>query len=986
MDSPFLSLVACDLLKRFGTDLANVAVIFPGRRARLFFNNYLYQHAGKPVWAPRYFSIDELFQQASGLAAADNILLVSELYKTYIDVFNAYSNTPSTETLDEFFFFGEILLNDFDDIDKNLVNARSLFSNLEDLNQLRDDFEHLTESQIETLSRYFKQSFQQNTNLQQAFLAIWNLLGPVYASFKEKLKAKNIAYPGMLAREAIENETAGYPLQQYVFVGFNVLNKCEEKLFKKLKHKGLFYWDYDRYYMGAGYGVLGAGYGVQGAGYGKSEAGRFIMQNIQKFGSALPSEYFDNFNPEPCTLHPEPRTLHPKLKITIISSPSETAQSACIPAWIDTLRHDPAFTEPDSAIVLCNESILPTVMHAIPPKKVENVNITMGFPINQTPVISFLQVLTDLQVKGYVASAKAFRYKQVLAVLRHPYTQMLFPEATDVEKELTENNIFLPTIEILRNHSIFQYAGNTELLAVWLIQQITKVGTCYADMQSSEDLYAGLYQESIFRAYQVINRLYGLLQSGDLEVDKTTFLRLMKKLFSTTKIPFHGEPVKGLQIMGLLETRNLDFKNLILLSVNEGFMPGTNNDNTFIPQFIRKYFELNTIEHQDSVYAYYFYRLIQRAENITLVYNTDQTQTGKAEISRFLLQLLIESGLNIQQRSLQTSIRPIGETKITVQKDEALLNKIRQQYDLNTNPEAHRLSPSALNTFIDCSLKFYFQYIEGLKAADELSDELDSSVFGTIFHKAAELLYKKIGGVETIDPDHPVLIRKEQLELFLKTPPLLEKIVAHAFSSKFFKNREVSPNQYNGEQLINFRVINHLLRRLISYDAQHTPFYICGLEFSVQDHFDLPSCNAKINVGGIIDRLDQKENTLRIVDYKTSGSGKPFKTLDDLTVQTDKRASHVFQLFTYASVLIKNGAKSAIAPALLYLQEAGKDDYSPVISFEGNAIADFKLLSPAFDEIFIRKIEELFNPDIPFSQTGATGKCAYCDFKILCNR
>ena len=954
----FLRLVAQDLTQRLGSDLTQVIVVFPSRRARLFFNNELYRCSQRPVWAPQYKSIDELFARSSQLQVADNILLVTELYDVYTHIYNEVVGQPSKETLDEFYFFGEILLNDFDDVDKHLINAHSLFSNMEDLDELRDDFTHLSEEQLATITRYFQETFLGKTKLQEAFGSIWNILGKVYFAFKERLRAKGIAYPGMQMRDALENAShLARDGETYVFAGFNVLNKCEEKFFKHLRQQSLFYWDFDQYYMDE-----------------EAEAGRFIRENMQQFGSALNQEQFNYFT-------------HPNKTITIIASPSESGQSSYISPWIKGLQQTD-FVAPDTAVVLCNEQILPTVMHAIPSQQVENVNITMGFPITQAPICSFLQVLTEMQVLGMTQSGRAFRYKYVLPVLRHPYTQTLFPEAKEVERKISSENIFFPTEEVLLNHPLFVWAKDTLQLAEYLLNATERAGIIFKESTEYSDIYSGLYQESIFRAYQVINRLLDLVKSGELQVEKTTFLRLLKKLFSTTKVPFHGEPVKGLQIMGVLETRTLDFKNIILLSTNEGYMPGTNNDNTFIPQFLRTHFGLSTVEHQDSVFAYYFYRLLQRAENITLVYNTDKTQLGKAEISRFLLQMLVDQRLSIHRYNLSASIRPIQSETIEVVKTPALTERIRQQYDTHINPEAHTLSPSALNNFINCSLRFYLQYIEGMKTKEELSDELDSSIFGTIFHRAAELFYREIGGVKDQPHFNPFLVKKEHLTPYLKKDSLrLNKIISQAFEEKYFQKQGVDMKQYNGEQLINFRVIRHLMIRLITFDAQQTPFYIKGLEYKIRTTFHLPEANVTLNVGGIIDRLDEQETALRIIDYKTSGQGKPYKELSDLFTQSDRRASHIFQTFIYASALTKNeGQNRAIIPALLYLQEAGKDDYSPVIPYQKETIANFSELMPEFDALFVEKIEELFNPDIPFRQTEAQKNCIYCDFKDLCNR
>ncbi|MDR0865928.1 MAG: PD-(D/E)XK nuclease family protein [Candidatus Symbiothrix sp.] len=967
LPEPFLSLVAEDLISCFGTDLSDVTVVFPGIRASLFFNTYLYQHAQTPLWAPQYNSIESLFEETSSLRKGDSIQLIGLLYETYIKVYNSHAEIPSAETLDEFFFFGEILLNDFDDVDKNLVNAKSLFSNLQDLDELRDDFTHLSADQIQALSRYFKQAFIGESSLKTAFWNIWSILGEVYFSFKEKLKEKNLAYPGMLMRSVIENESTVFSGKHYVFVGFNVLSKCEEQLFKQLKGKASFYWDYDGYYL-------------------QTEAGRFIKRNIEKFGSALDKSLFDTF-------------LQTKKEITFLASPSESGQSAVIPSWIDSLEKEASFTQPDSAIVLCNETILPVVMHAIPPEKVENVNITMGFPITQTAISSFLQVVTEMQTKGYRVYDKSFGYKYVLPVLRHPYTSVIFPEAGEMEKELIKNNIFFPTLEQLKDTLLFSHAPDTVSLAQYLLDIIQKVGQSFESDTFNSNTYNGLYQESIFRAYQVVNRLHGLLSTEHWKLEKSTFLRLLRKLLSTVQIPFHGEPVKGLQIMGVLETRALDFKNLLMLNVNEGFMPGNTNENTFIPQFLRTHFGMSDIDHQDSVYAYYFYRLIQRAEKITLVYNTDKTQTGKSEMSRFLLQLLVDPQLkeDIKRFSLQSSIQPWQAEPIMVYKDEALLEALKNQYDLNTNPEAYRLSPTALNSYINCGYKFYLEYIKGLRNKEDLADELDSSVFGSIFHRAAEFLYQEIGARYTVQGAReeasttvhraPFTVHPEAFDDYIAYPHLVKKLVLRAFEKEYFKGRKVIEEDFNGEQLINFHVIGKMLERLIHFDRQRTPFTILGLEWKVSSVFSLEERNIRLNMGGIIDRLEEKDGKYYILDYKTSGKAKDYKTVDELFAQKNDRASHIFQTFVYASALLqKEEFNRPVIPALLYMQQAGKAGYSPVIEYNKEPIADFRELNTEFKQLLLAKVDELFDPEIPFQQTEITKTCEYCDFREMCGR
>jgi len=948
----FLSLVARNLIQRNGINLAEVIVVFPSRRARLFFNISLFKEAQKPIWAPRYFSIEELIEGKSPLRKADQVQLIGELYRTYIRVFNSHSEIPAMETLDEFYHFGEILLSDFDEVDKNLVDAGSLFRNLKDLDILKDDFSHLSKNQQDALNR-FGTLFEKSSPLKESFLSVWNILGEVYAEFKSSLSEKGIAYSGMIIRDVIENHLWDFTDKQYVFAGFNVLNKSEEKLFGALKEKSLFYWDYDNYYL-------------------EQEAGRFIKRNILKFGSALDAQDVDVFLSKP-------------KEITFMASTSENGQSGAILPWISSLKETDRSVEPDSAVVLCNESILPAVMHSIPSNLLENVNITMGFPIGQTPVASFLFVLMELQTRGLAGSGK-FHHKQVLNVLRNPAVRLLFPESYEKEKEIMENNIFFPDLSLLQDSELFCRTSDSVELASYLLKQIEKLGKLY-QQPDFQDVYDGLYQESIFRAYQIVNRLYGLLLQEKWKLEKQTFQRLLKSLLASTQVPFHGEPVKGLQVMGVLETRSLDFKNVLMLSVNEGFMPASNNENTFIPQFLREHFDLNTIEHQDSVYSYYFYRLLQRAEKITLVYNTAKTGMAKAEMSRFLLQLLVDQRLTIKRLTLQSPVKPWKPEPIRIEKTDEVMRALRMLFDFETNPEAKPLTPSSINTFIDCPLRFYLQRVKGYRAEDEFSEELDSSIFGTIFHHAAELLYREIGRIGNEKNFKPFLVQKEDLEFYLEPSQdyLIRRFVSKAFDEDYFKGQIIDESKYNGEQLINFRVICEMLKRMIRFDVQHTPFLISGLEWKGYESFELPGVGIKIKIGGIIDRLEEKDGTVCILDYKTGGRSKSVKALEELFEMKENRPGHVFQTFVYASVQCRL-TKNPVVPKLLYIQEIAKENYSPVIQYAGSPVEDFHDLRPDFENLLTDKLNELFDPEIPFTQTPILGSCRYCDFKEMCNR
>lgn len=958
--TPFLQQVATDLLQKYGNDLSRVTVVFPNRRARLFFNEYLCQSSDTPVWAPAYASLEELFHQASDLHPADPLKLLTELYYTYTTVYNRNKQDVAIESFDEFYFFGEILLGDFQDVDKNLVNELALFSNLTELDKLKDDFEHLDEQQWTVIQRFFKDISTNRTQLKEAFFSIWNILGTVYSEFKKKLISEGIAYDGMLFRSVVEelqaNGVGAFPQEKYAFVGFNVLTECEKTLFKILKHndKALFYWDFDDYYMAE-----------------TQEAGRFMRENIRRLGNDLQGVDTNLF------------ITMPK-KITLVASPSESAQAGFVPQWIAGLNYPQGFDAPDSAIVLCNEQNLQAVMHAIPPTA-NNVNITMGFPLAQTPVYSLLTALAELQLKGVDEGQNRFRYNYVLPVLRHPYIRLAFQGAHAVQKLMVKENNFFPTQDDLQNKQIFCAAKDAKEMAAYLVEILKTVASAYGKTEGEEgNSFGELYSESLFRAFQVVNRLKDLVSTGELQVEKATFVSLLKRMLSSTSIPFHGEPARGLQVMGLLETRNMDFRNVLMMSTNEGVMPKSDNESSFIPHFIRKFFGMTTIEHQDSLYAYYFYRLLQRAENIVLMYNTANQQTGKSEMSRFLLQLLTEYPQPIDRINLQSEIKPHNPTPLVVPKTEDLIAKMRNKYDLLLNPEAMTLSPSALNNYLDCSLRFYLHYIEGIRPPQELSDELDNSVLGSVFHKTVELIYLEIGKVtkEENKPFPAFVVTEDHIDGFLKLDERIDKAIEKAFNEEFF-NRPMPRNRYNGEQLIYFRIVKQFVKRLLRLDKKEAPFNIVGLEQPKYRKVELD--NMQLQVGGIIDRLDSKENELRVVDYKTGGKPKEPKEMMELFDGRKERANYIFQAFVYASILIEEQAQ-AVAPALVYINKATEEDYSPIVKWEKEPISDFRNVAVEFEETFKLKLAELFNPEIPFIQTTNEKACEWCDFKGMCGR
>ncbi|WP_368326928.1 PD-(D/E)XK nuclease family protein [Phocaeicola sp. RTP21359st1_F7_RTP21360_211022] len=956
----FLKLVAADLYKHTKGNLAHTAVVFPNKRAGLFFNEYLAQESDSPIWSPAYVSISELFRSLSPWEVGDPVKLVCELYKIF------RRETQSTETLDDFYFWGEMLISDFDDADKNKVDTDKLFSNLQDLRNIMDDYTFIDDEQEEAIRQFFQNfSIERRTALKERFISLWDVLGNIYKGFRESLASQNIAYEGMMYRHVIEHlDVDKLPYEKYVFVGFNVLNKVEHTLFTQLKDAGkaVFYWDYDEFYMKENRQAV------------THEAGEFIRRNLRDFPSPLSGELFKNLS--------KPKEVH------YIASSTENAQARYLPQWI---RNNLTTPEKETAVVLCNEALLQPVLHSLP-AEVKHVNITMGFPLSQTPVYSFLIALLELHTHGFNFKSGRYTFQSVVTLLKHPYTRQLTGQAELLEKELTRNNRFYPLPGELGKDEFLTrlftpLSGNLNL-CIRLSETLQQVAGIYqANTSGTEDTDAfnQLYRESLFKAYTTINRFRTLIEEDELTVQSETFRRLLVKVLSATNIPFHGEPAIGMQVMGVLETRNLDFRHLVLLSVNEGQLPKSGGDSSFIPYNLRKAFGMTTIEHKIAVYAYYFYRLLQRAERITLMYNTSSDGLNRGEWSRFMLQFLIEWPHPITRQFLEAGQSPQGTSPITVEKTPDVMRRMQSLFDVRANPKA-KFSPSALNYYLDCPLKFYYRYVAGLSAPDEVSAEIDSATFGSIFHYAAEHIYKDL-------TTHGKVINKEALETLLRNEVKLQDYVDTAFKKLFFNVPQNEKPEYNGVQLINSAVIARYLKQLLQNDLRYAPFTFIASEMEVDEPIDIqtPKGVIKSRIGGIIDRMDSKDGTLRIVDYKTGGDADTPPHVESLFIPDKKRSNYVFQTFLYAAIMCRKQPTMKIAPALLYIHRAATETYSPVIQMgeprkPKEAVEDFSKYEKEYRERLQGLLEEIFNPEKSFTQTEIIDKCTYCDFKALCKR
>ena len=994
MNKTFLEYVAEDIIGKYGTDLSRIAVVFPNKRAALFLNEHLARIAGQPVWSPAYITISDLFRQHTDLKTADPIKLICDIHKSFTKC------TGIDETLDHFYGWGQLLLADFDDIDKNMADADSIFCNLKDIHEL-DDISYLDDEQKEMLKRFFANfSDDIDSELKKRFLSLWSHFGDIYHDYNRRLTEQGLGYEGAIYRKVASEESLQMKYDKYLFVGFNLLQKVERVLFSRLMKEGKakFYWDFDEYYMPSpSQNRLPSGGALVSSAPTNlnTSTSHHLTTNQSQHLNTSPSQHL-NLSDFPNELDNSDRDIYANMRrpkrIRFISSPTENAQARFASNWL--LENDRYKAGRKTAVVMCDESILLPIMHSLPPEA-DKVNITSGFPLAMTPVASLVMLLFDLYTLGLRKKGTAFNPHYLKKLMAHPYAHHLQEEhlkgvhlkgvhLSQVHQE--EEEVHQPNSTLDNSTSAQPTIQNSKLktqnsILTHIASLIKQVGI--ATKQEGD----ALTQESVFRMYTILNRLAALADSGDLLVDNTTLRRLVSQLVSSSSIPFHGEPVVGVQIMGVLETRNIDFDHVLLLSCNEGNMPKGVNDSSFIPYSIRKAHGLTTIDNKVAIYSYYFHRLLQRAGDITIAYNnsTDNGHTG--EMSRFMLQLLVESGQKIDHYSLTAKNQPAPLMPKPIEKDEAAIGKLE---------EMSKLSPSAINTYIRCKLAFYYQYIAHIKEPDSDPETIDNRMFGNIFHRAAYLIYKDI-------TDHSPVIEKAHIQAYLSNRKLLASVVDRAFEEEECKTN-------NGLQIINREVIIEYITKLLKIDQQLCPFNILAMEEEAKvytqlsfttppsHHLTTSPSHHNITIGGIIDRLDAVidkqtgKRRIRVVDYKTgnkpSSAIKSIEEVFDPNNIRSKHSNYFLQTILYSLIVSRskhwNPDNNPVSPALLFIKQAATNDYDPTLCIDKHPISDVTV----YEEEFLTKLKEtvadMYSPNVAFTPTDDRKKCELCPYRMLC--
>ena len=948
----FLRLVASAYVQNKGESVRESTFVFPNRRSLIFFQKYLGEEYGKryskPLFSPQMLTISELFISISGLKQVDPIEAQYILYKQSIGLKyrnDSLESAMERETFDEFLHWGHIIISDFNDIDKYLIDAAQLFTNIKDLKQLDADYSFLSENQRKAVDKFWHSFLKCGENFKkESFSTLWNIMYELYISFRRELECKGEGYEGMIYRSVAENPDR-CQTDNLVFIGFNAPNKCEKRLMRWLKEQGRcdFYWDF--------YGPMVTDR--------ENKASMFIADAVKEFPSKYPIE-----------------SVHPLPQIKTIGVPSGVGQAL---AASDILREIGSCDPIKTAVVLPDENLLMPLLNSIP-EEFGSVNVTMGYPISATPLTGFIKALAALQkgvrVRNGVAS---FYSRSVMELLRTGYVkEHAAEEAASIIAAIVKSNIiFLPSdsgilqgIECGLLKSIFAVPDDSCAMLEYLIRVLKEL-----DLLSS-----ALDKEFIYRYYLAIERLKRLA----IPMRKETCLKLLLQITSSITVPFNGEPLAGLQVIGSLEVRALDFDNLIILSVNEGTFPSSLQSNSLIPYNLRVGFGLPTYELQDAIAAYHFYRSIYRAKRVWLIYDTRTEGLKSGEVSRFIKQLEYQYSYNLKKSLLVST--PVLDGKrgvIEVKKNEKVLQRLYEAYIHNGG--AKRLSASAINTYITCPLLFYLQYVMGIREEEQIEESVEAGTFGTIFHDTMEQLYSPYVGE---------MVSEEILDSIIKDKQHIEKVILE----KFRDNRIA---EVAGRNVIVKEVIKKYVLITLNEDKKYAPFnYIAGEETFF---CNLPLSNGKsVRFKAVIDRIDSTSTSLRVIDYKTGKVEFPHSetTMAELFERnSDKQYKAFVQLYLYALVLALNSSGNGV----LKLKSGKKADLKlsdetsgfdvvvyPVTTLKKSSIVCepiYKSNLESYKDALMECVEEIFDENTPFVQAMEGCKaCSWCMFKQICGR
>ncbi|MCI0474296.1 MAG: PD-(D/E)XK nuclease family protein, partial [Ignavibacteria bacterium] len=951
----FIAQIAEIIYKNHGTDLNRVLVVFPSRRAGYYFRRELSALIDKPVWSPAVISINEFISKYSEFETADYLTLLFELY-------DAYSEFLPEETYDSFYTWGDMLLRDYDAVDKYNVDASKLFKVIKDEKEIEAAFPLEVHQQLmEFWNGVFKA--EPDNEYRNKFIEIWSKLLNVYNEFKKQLDSKGIAYEGMSVKNVSDNiSNINFEYKKIYFAGFNSLNKCEENIMSFLVRSGKaeIFFDSDSYFTDEqGRSLASPGTLAGDKRLNQQEAGKFLRKNFKTFGPGL--------IPPADSLAFEPKN------ITVTGAPLTAGMVKAFGNELKKFVSSGGFVPEKTVVVLPDENTLLPVLYSLA-DEIKDINVSIGLPFRATPFYNFISRLRKLQ-NGKKPEKGKFRFyhKDFTGILLHPYVKYISAENTFeiLNRVRSENIVYVDPGELIKSdifndfglvHEIFTPVTTVPGLIDWL-EKITNLLAERLE-KGMEDKYKLFQLEYLYTFTTNLNRLKDVITERSVDMDSGSFWSLLMQLLDTSRINFTGEPLKGMQIMGLLETRNLDFDNVFILSLNEGSLPQGSASSSYIPYNLRKAFGMPTFEDTDAITSYYFYGLLQKAKNIFLFYNT-QTGNEVKERSRYVYQIENELAktnpkVNYVRKIVSFPASFSAPKKIEVKKDDELIDYMKKKID--------RLAPSYLINYIECKLKFYLKKVAGLEAGEEVEEVFDAKTLGTFFHDLAEKIYTPYVG-KTIDAE-AINDMKSLLKEFFDSD--FETILK---GKKEYKHADLVSI---GRNALYKSVILKLINRLLDAELNREKFRIHGLEdwHNAYIDFNISGSPHNIKVFGKVDRIDQDKSGYTVIDYKTGASDmKSYTTLafDKMFEDSGYRAN--FQTFFYAYLMYKEMNTTDLKAGIYAMKDARKEGLK-LMKPSVFTIDEFKL----FEEKLILLLEEIFGKETPFTQTEDESVCAWCDF------
>ncbi len=975
--TPFLYQIAKIFHGQYGDRLYTCTFVFPNRRAGIFFQKHLSEIAGKPLFSPTILTIQELFESFSPYRPSEKVESLVLLHKLYGEL------SGSDEPFDDFLYWGEMLLSDFNDVDKYLVDARDLFRNVHDYRLLDDDMGHLSGKQVEAIRRFWSHFMPGEGNrTKERFQKVWEVLYELYTSFREALHAKEQAYEGMMFREVVERGKSGTldlpERDHYVFVGLNALTPSEAGLMEYLKKRGQadFYWDYESPLVRDE----------------KNRASSWVKENLFRFPSRFSLDEGGDENGQENARGEQQEQWErgeelKKTRVEAIGVPSGVGQAKQVSQLLSGLIQSNAIPDPgeaiQTAIVLPDETLLMPLLYSIPPE-IGKINVTMGYSLSNASIAYLIDLIAQLQKSARgEEGAFTFYHRHVKALLAHPLISGAAKEEGEaLRREMVARNLNRVSGSDIPPHpllgQLFTPVTWWQDVGEYLKSILTALYQSLTGERMNEERPEGsvraidLEREFIVQCYKAISRLDDNLQ-GTRGVSVETYFRLFKQLARGLSVAFRGEPLSGLQVMGVLETRAIDFENLIVLSFNEGVYPVRGVASSFIPYTLRQGFGLPTREQQDSTYAYNFYRMISRAKRVFLLYDTRTEGMQTGEVSRYFYQLkyLYGDHFYLSERVVAHDVAAPQILPVTVAKTPGVMCK------LNGYREGGNafLSASLINQYINCPLQFYFMAVERLSEEEEVRETIEADLFGSIFHRVMELIYSRYKG-KVITPD--------ALNEMMKDEQRLTEAIEQAFARYYFKE-EGNARQLEGQHYLVGEVLRSYVLQTLKLDREFTPFEYVGAEYRFNRAYRVNE-SLTLNVKGIIDRVDRVNGVFRVIDYKTGMGATEFKEIQQLfDASKGNRPHQILQVFLYGMFYLLENPGVQVSPAIYYLRSVYKD-FDPTVRCDKHPIGDISVYLPEFKERLDALLEGIFNPSIPFTQTENLKNCEWCAFRELCER